>query len=131
MQRQYQCYQNINSVYSTAFRAVQGEVVCVCVCVCGVCCAHHAHSTHLRKCPFGCDGNVTAVVVGQSQRLYSGVRMFTWFDLISILVNISGWGEGADLYSESLTCTRMQEGDVQVGGDKTIEKCLIAVYSST
>jgi hypothetical protein len=25
-----------------------------------------------------CNGNVTAVVVGQSQRLYYGVRMFTW-----------------------------------------------------
>ena len=30
-----------------------------------------------RKCPFGCNGNVTAVAVGQSQRLYSGVRVFT------------------------------------------------------
>jgi hypothetical protein len=30
-----------------------------------------------RKCPFGCNGHVTAVAVGQSQRLYSGVRMFT------------------------------------------------------
>jgi hypothetical protein len=26
-----------------------------------------------RKCPFGCNGNVTAVVVGQIQRLYSGI----------------------------------------------------------
>jgi hypothetical protein len=91
----------------------------------------NSHSPTVKKGPFGCDGYVTTVAVGQRQRLYSGVRMFTWFDLISILVNISGWGEGADLYSESLTCTRMQEGDVQVGGDKTIEKCLIVVYSST
>ena len=30
-----------------------------------------------RKCPFGCNGHVTAVAVGQSQRLYSGVKMFT------------------------------------------------------
>jgi hypothetical protein len=29
------------------------------------------------QCPFGCNGHVTAVVVGQSQRLYSGVRIFT------------------------------------------------------
>jgi hypothetical protein len=29
------------------------------------------------KCPFGCNGNVTAVVVGQSKRIYSGVGMFT------------------------------------------------------
>ena len=32
-----------------------------------------------RKCLFGCtgNGNVTAVAVGQSQRLYSDVRMLT------------------------------------------------------
>jgi hypothetical protein len=30
-----------------------------------------------RKCPFGCNGYVTAMAVGQRQRLYSGVRMFT------------------------------------------------------
>jgi hypothetical protein len=30
-----------------------------------------------KKCPFGCNGYVTAVAVGQSQRLYSGVRAFT------------------------------------------------------
>jgi hypothetical protein len=30
-----------------------------------------------RKCPFGCSGYVTAVAVGKSQRLYSGVRMIT------------------------------------------------------
>jgi hypothetical protein len=30
-----------------------------------------------RKCPFGCNGHVTAVVVGQSQRLYSGVSTLT------------------------------------------------------
>jgi hypothetical protein len=29
------------------------------------------------KCPFGCNGHVTAVAVGQSQPLYSGVRIFT------------------------------------------------------
>ena len=27
--------------------------------------------------PFGCNGYVTAMAVGQRQRLYSGVRMFT------------------------------------------------------
>jgi hypothetical protein len=30
-----------------------------------------------RKCPFGCNGDETAVATGQSQRLCSGVRMFT------------------------------------------------------
>jgi hypothetical protein len=30
-----------------------------------------------RKFPFGCNGHVTAVAVGQSQRLYFGVGMFT------------------------------------------------------
>jgi hypothetical protein len=30
-----------------------------------------------QKFPFGCNGHVTAVAVGQSQRLYSGVRIFT------------------------------------------------------
>ena len=30
-----------------------------------------------RMCPFGCNGDATAVVVGQSQRLCSGVRMLT------------------------------------------------------
>jgi hypothetical protein len=45
MQRQYQCYQNINSVYSTAFRAVQGEVVCVCVCV--VCVVRTTRTAHI------------------------------------------------------------------------------------
>ena len=31
-----------------------------------------------KKCPFGCDGYVTAVAAGQSQsqRLYSGVGIF-------------------------------------------------------
>jgi hypothetical protein len=45
-----------------------------------------------RKCPFGCNGYVTAVAVGQRKRLYSGVRMFTWFYLSSI--NLSGWHKG-------------------------------------
>jgi hypothetical protein len=30
-----------------------------------------------KKCPFGCNGYVTAMAVGQRQRLYSGGRMFT------------------------------------------------------
>jgi hypothetical protein len=30
-----------------------------------------------HKCPFGCNGYVTAMAVGQRQRLYSGVRIFT------------------------------------------------------
>ena len=30
-----------------------------------------------RHQQLGCNGDVTAVAVGQSQRLYSGVRMFT------------------------------------------------------
>jgi hypothetical protein len=35
------------------------------------------HPMDASKCPFGCNGNVTTVAVGQSQRLYSGVRIFT------------------------------------------------------
>jgi hypothetical protein len=31
-----------------------------------------------RKCPFGCNGYVTAVAACQSQRLYSGVRFFNF-----------------------------------------------------
>ena len=30
-----------------------------------------------HKCPFGCSGYVTAMAVGQRQRLSSGVKMFT------------------------------------------------------
>jgi hypothetical protein len=30
-----------------------------------------------HKRPFGCNGHATAVAVGQRQRLYSGVRIFT------------------------------------------------------
>jgi hypothetical protein len=36
-----------------------------------------------KKCPFGCNGYVTAVAVGQSQRLYSGVGIFNWYYLSS------------------------------------------------
>jgi hypothetical protein len=36
-----------------------------------------------QKCPFGCNGYVTAVTVGQSQRLYSGVGIFNWYYLSS------------------------------------------------
>ena len=36
-----------------------------------------------HKRPFGCNGYVTAVAVGQRQRLYSGVRMFTGYYLSS------------------------------------------------
>jgi hypothetical protein len=36
-----------------------------------------------HKCPFGCNGHVTAVAVGQSQRLYSGVGIFNWYYLSS------------------------------------------------
>ena len=56
-----------------------------------------------HKRPFGCNGYVTAVAVGQRQRLYSGVRMFTGFYLSSI--NISGCYYGVDLESNPLTCT--------------------------
>jgi hypothetical protein len=37
-----------------------------------------------RKCPFGCNGNVMAVVVGQGQRLYFGVRTLTGSYLSSL-----------------------------------------------
>jgi hypothetical protein len=34
-----------------------------------------------HKCPFGCNGFVTAVAAGQSQRFYSGVGIFNWYYL--------------------------------------------------
>ena len=37
-----------------------------------------------HKRPFECNGYVTAVAVGQSQRLYSGVGMFTRYYLSSL-----------------------------------------------
>ena len=43
---------------------------------------------------------VTAVAVGQMQRLYSGVRrMVTWFYLSSININMFGWQKGVGLGS--------------------------------
>jgi hypothetical protein len=36
-----------------------------------------------HKCPFGCGGCVTAVAAGQSQRFYSGVGIFNWYNLSS------------------------------------------------
>jgi hypothetical protein len=36
-----------------------------------------------HKCPFGCNGYVTAVAAGQSQRFYSGVGIFNWYYLSS------------------------------------------------
>jgi hypothetical protein len=39
-------------------------------CLCGGC-------GNGKKCPFGCNGCVTDMAVGQRQRLYSGVRMLT------------------------------------------------------
>jgi hypothetical protein len=35
-------------------------------------------SERLKICPFGCNGYVTAVAAGQSQRFYSGVGIFNW-----------------------------------------------------
>jgi hypothetical protein len=32
-----------------------------------------------HKRPFGCNGHVTAVTAGQSQRFYSGVGIFNWY----------------------------------------------------
>ena len=72
---------------------------------------------HMR--PFGCNGYATAVAVGQSQRLYSGVGMFNWYYLSSTQgsyrtpgfdleltglssMNISGCHKGVDLESMSL-----------------------------
>jgi hypothetical protein len=42
----------------------------------------HRPFTSGYMCPFGCIGYVTAVAVNQSQRLYSGIRIFTWYYLI-------------------------------------------------
>jgi hypothetical protein len=39
-----------------------------------------------KKCPFGCSGYVTVVVVSQRQQIYSGARMYTWFYLSSMNV---------------------------------------------
>jgi hypothetical protein len=36
-----------------------------------------------HKCPFGCNGYVTALAAGQSQRVYSGVGIFNWYYLSS------------------------------------------------
>jgi hypothetical protein len=36
-----------------------------------------------QKYPFGCNGYVTAVAAGQSQRFYSGVGIFNWYYLSS------------------------------------------------
>jgi hypothetical protein len=37
---------------------------------------------HLESvCPFGCNGHVTSVAAGQSQRPYSGVGIFNWYYL--------------------------------------------------
>jgi hypothetical protein len=36
-----------------------------------------------HKCPFGCNGYVTAVAAGQSQRFYSGMGIFNWYYLSS------------------------------------------------
>jgi hypothetical protein len=43
----------------------------------------NGHSPPGHKFPFGCNGYVTAMAVGQGQRLYSGVRMFTGYYLSS------------------------------------------------
>ena len=50
-----------------------------------------------QKCPFGCNGHVTAVAAGQRQRIYSGVvRLFTWFFALGCLVlRVSSWGKKA------------------------------------
>jgi hypothetical protein len=37
----------------------------------------NGHSPNGHKCPFECNCCVTAVAVGQRQRLHSGVRMLT------------------------------------------------------
>jgi hypothetical protein len=57
-------------------------------------CNGHSPTDTGVQCPFGCSGQVTAVAVGKRQRLYSGVRMLTWFYLVSI--NISGWFKGVE-----------------------------------
>jgi hypothetical protein len=44
------------------------------------CCVYdnsHFHNEHKR--PFGCNGCVTAVAAGQSQRFFSGVGIFNWY----------------------------------------------------
>jgi hypothetical protein len=53
---------------------------------------------------WGCNGNVTAVAVGQSQRLYSGVRMFTGNYLSSTRGQVCCLGAGLGLGSRSLIC---------------------------
>ena len=45
-----------------------------------------------HKCPFGCNGYITAVDVGQSQPLYSGVGIFNWCYLSSPGVHLESGG---------------------------------------
>ena len=45
-----------------------------------------------RKCPFGCNGYVTAVAAGQSQQLCSGVGIFHWHYLSSLKRSIGPRG---------------------------------------
>jgi hypothetical protein len=47
----------------------------------GYCVLCNGRSPTDKKCPFGCSGYVTAVAVGQRQRLYFGLRMFTGYYL--------------------------------------------------
>jgi hypothetical protein len=52
--------------------------------------------------PFGCNGCVTAVAAGQSQRFYSGVGIFNWHYLSSPPQVLRG--PGAHLESKGLAC---------------------------
>ena len=50
-----------------------------------------------HKRPLGCNGYVTAVVVGQIQRLYSGMEIFKWYYLSSTKGVIGAGGSNLNL----------------------------------
>ena len=67
-----------------------------------VLCNGHFHNG--RRCPFGCNGYVTAVAVGQSQRLYYGSGARVVFTIPGVISASSTYIKGVDLRSRPLMC---------------------------
>jgi hypothetical protein len=61
----------------------------------------------------GINGDVTAVAVGQRQRIYSGVRTLTWFYLSSINIDIKFVAKGS---KTNLSHWHVPYGRVMRGG---------------
>jgi hypothetical protein len=69
-----------------------------------------------QKCPFKCNGCVTAVAAGKSQRLHSGVKIFNWYYLSSPpqILRLPRFGlelelgglTGSGRYTRTDTCVR-------------------------